>query len=220
MRRSHFGVVRKPWWLPQVYSMEQNIYGYAYTRGHCRRYALPPLSMSEESMQPESTATETAATETAERRDSARHAFICPAELVEVSGGVCITARTADLSSNGCYIDTLNPLPVGTRVRIWLTKDDRRVEFQARVASSHSGFGMGLIFEELKPEQKATLQSWIAGTSVAADQDAVFRKAIQADSEAVLKPNKPFATRLVTILQRKGILTHSEAAELLRDLNS
>lgn len=170
--------------------------------------------MSQESMQPESTATETA-----ERRDSARHAFICPAELIEISGGVCITARTADLSSNGCYIDTLNPLPAGTRVRIWLTKDDRRAEFHAKVASSHTGFGMGLIFEQLTPEQEATLQSWIAGTSGAADQEAVFRRAIHADSEAALKPNKPFADRLVTILQRKGILTHSEAAELLRDLN-
>jgi hypothetical protein len=37
MRRSRFGVVRKLWWLPQVYSMEQNAYGYAYTRGHYRR---------------------------------------------------------------------------------------------------------------------------------------------------------------------------------------
>ena len=165
-------------------------------------------------MQPESTATETP-----ERRCSARHAFICPAELIEINGGVCITARTADLSSNGCYIDTLNPLPAGTRVRIWLTKDDRRVEFQATVASSHTGFGMGLIFEQLTPEQKATLQSWIAGTSVAADQEAAFRRAIQADSEEALKPNKAFAARLLTILQRKGILTHSEAAELLRDLD-
>lgn len=171
--------------------------------------------MSQESTLPESTATETA-----ERRDSVRHAFICHAELIELGGGVRITARTADLSSKGCYIDTLNPLPVDTCVRISLTKDDRRVEFQARVASSHAGFGMGLIFEQLTPEQKATLQSWIAGTSVAADQEGVFRRAIQADSEPMLKPNKPFAARLVTILQRKGILTHSEAAELLRDLNS
>ena len=171
--------------------------------------------MSEESTQPESTATETE-----ERRDSARHSFICPAELIEINGGVCIAARTADLSSNGCYIDTLNPLPAGTRVRIRFTKDDRRVEFQARVASSHTGFGMGLIFEQLTPEQKATLQSWIAGTSVAAAQEAVFRRAIHADSEAALNPNKLFAARLVTILQLKGILTHSEAAELLRDLNS
>lgn len=171
--------------------------------------------MAEESTQPELTVTETA-----ERRDSARHAFICPAELIEINGGVCITARTADLSSNGCYVDTLNPLPVGTRVRIWLTKD-RRIEFQARVASSQPGFGMGLLFEQLTPEQKATLQSWIAGTSVTANQEAVFRRAVQADSEAALKPNnKPFAARLVAILQRKGILTHSEAAELLRSLDS
>ena len=37
MRRSRFGVVRKLWWLPQVYSMEQNVYGCADTRGYCRR---------------------------------------------------------------------------------------------------------------------------------------------------------------------------------------
>lgn len=171
--------------------------------------------MSEESIQPES-----AATETAERRDSARHAFICPAELIEMGGGVCITARTADLSSKGCYVDTLNPLPVGTCVRIWLTKDDRRVEFQARVTSSQTGFGMGLIFEQLTPEQNSTLQSWIATISGTADHEAVFRRAIQADAEPALKPTKPFATRLVRILQRKGVLTHSEAAELLRDLDS
>ena len=37
MRRSRFGVVRKLWWLPQVDSIAQNVYGYAYTRGHYRR---------------------------------------------------------------------------------------------------------------------------------------------------------------------------------------
>ena len=165
-------------------------------------------------MQPESSPTETA-----ERRDSVRHAFICPAELIEIGGGVRITARTSDLSSNGCYIDTLNPLPVGTRFRIWLTKDDRRLEFHARVTSSHAGFGMGLVFEQLSPEQKATLESWIVGKSVTADQEGVFREAVAA-TEAALRPNRRFAVRLLTLLERKGILTHSEAAELLRDLNS
>jgi hypothetical protein len=37
MRTSHIGIVRKLWWLPQVYSIEQNAYGYAYTRTHYRR---------------------------------------------------------------------------------------------------------------------------------------------------------------------------------------
>ena len=37
MRTSRFGIVRKLWWLPQTYSIEQNIYGYAYTRAHYTR---------------------------------------------------------------------------------------------------------------------------------------------------------------------------------------
>ena len=37
MRKSRFRVVRKLWWLPQVYSIEQNVYGYTYTHAHYRR---------------------------------------------------------------------------------------------------------------------------------------------------------------------------------------
>ena len=37
MRTSRFGVLRKLWWLPQVYSIEQNVYGFAYTRSHYTR---------------------------------------------------------------------------------------------------------------------------------------------------------------------------------------
>ena len=37
MRTSRFGLVRKLWWLPQTYSIEQNVYGFAYTRAHFRR---------------------------------------------------------------------------------------------------------------------------------------------------------------------------------------
>jgi len=37
MRTSRFGLVRKLWWLPQTYSIEQNVWGYAYTRAHYRR---------------------------------------------------------------------------------------------------------------------------------------------------------------------------------------
>lgn len=37
MRTSRFGLVRKLWWLPQTYSIEQNVYGFAYTRAHYSR---------------------------------------------------------------------------------------------------------------------------------------------------------------------------------------
>jgi hypothetical protein len=37
MRTSRFGIMRKLWWLPQTYSIEQNVYGYVYTRAHYTR---------------------------------------------------------------------------------------------------------------------------------------------------------------------------------------
>jgi hypothetical protein len=37
MHTSRFGIARKLWWLPQTVSIEQNVYGYAYTRAHYRR---------------------------------------------------------------------------------------------------------------------------------------------------------------------------------------
>jgi hypothetical protein len=37
MRTSRFGVMRKLWWLPQTVSIEQSVYGYAYTRSHYHR---------------------------------------------------------------------------------------------------------------------------------------------------------------------------------------
>ena len=54
---------------------------------------------------------------------------------------------------------------------------------------------------------------------VAAAEDIPFTTASPAVSlEADLKPNSRFTAKLVKILERKGILCHSEAAELLHDL--
>jgi hypothetical protein len=37
MHKSRYSVIRKLWWLPQTVSIEQNTFGYAYTRTHYRR---------------------------------------------------------------------------------------------------------------------------------------------------------------------------------------
>jgi hypothetical protein len=156
---------------------------------------------------------------TAERRDAQRYPFICPAELMELGGSARILARTADLSLHGCYIDTLNPFPLDTRVRLQLTKNDQRLELQARVTVCHTGSGMGLLFEQPTPEQNTILLGWLEGTR--ARDASPFRSAASADApEAAPKTNARFAAELVKILERKGILTRSEAAELLRGLDS
>jgi PilZ domain len=156
---------------------------------------------------------------TAERRDARRYPFICPAELMDLEGNTRISARTADLSLRGCYIDTLNPFPLDTRVRLRLAKNDQQLELQARVTACHLGSGMGLMFEQLTAQQNFVLLRWLEGT--AAQDEHRFRAASGSDASGdATRPNARFAASLLRVLERKGILTHSEAAELLRDLDS
>jgi hypothetical protein len=150
-----------------------------------------------------------------ERRDAQRQAFICHAELIDLRAGARLIARTSDLSLQGCYIDTLNPLPVGAPVRMQLNKNGQSFECQAKVTSCHMGSGMGLIFEQITGGQRAALESWLGDGSP--NEEIAFRTAAPAVSLEI-NPNARFAARLLKILERKGILSHSEAAELLHDL--
>jgi hypothetical protein len=157
-------------------------------------------------------------TATAERRDAERYPFVCPIEVVDVAGSAMISARTSDLSLHGCYIDTLNPLPKGTRVRLQLNKNNQRLELRAEVTACHVG-GMGVVFEQLSLAQQGTVVSWLESTFAPAE--APFRSARSAAApEDKPKEKTRFGVSLVRILERKGVLTHSEAEALLRDLDS
>ena len=157
-------------------------------------------------------------TATAERREAERYPFVCPVEVVDVAGSAMISARTSDLSLQGCYIDTLNPLPKGTRVRLQLNKNNQRLEVRAQVTACHVG-GMGVVFEQLSPAQQGTVVSWLESTFAPAE--APFRSARSAAApEDKPKEKTRFGAKLVQILERKGVLTHSEAEALLRDLDS
>jgi PilZ domain-containing protein len=178
-----------------------------------------PDQSLDQSLDPAADKPSDAKTAVAERREARRYAFICPAELIDLAGSTRISARTADLSLRGCYIDTLNPFPPGTRVRLQLTKNGQRVEFRAKVTSCHMGSGMGLIFERLTPAQMDTVVSWLEGTSSPAE--ASFRAAASSSvKQGTSEPNARFAAKLLKLLERKGIITRSEAADLLRDLDS
>lgn len=158
------------------------------------------------------------ATATAERRDAERYPFVCPVDVVDLAGSTMISARTSDMSLQGCYIDTLNTLPKGTRVRLQLNKNNQRLELRAEVMACHVG-GMGLVFEQLSLTQQSVLVSWLDSTFAPAETS--FRSARStAAPEDHPKETARFGVRLVRILERKGMLTHSEADELLRDLDS
>ena len=60
-----------------------------------------------------------------ESRRSPRYPFFAAAELTEPTSGARLMASTSDLGSNDCYLDTINPLPQGTVIRIQITYQDK-----------------------------------------------------------------------------------------------
>lgn len=91
-----------------------------------------------------------------------RYRFIATVVATEVSSGTRLPARTSELSINGCYIDTLNPFPEATLVRLRIMKDDGVFETLARVLYCHPGFGMGIVFTDSTPDQRSLLEGWLA----------------------------------------------------------
>ena len=61
-------------------------------------------------------------------RRSPRFPFIASAQVVETRTEARLQARTSDLSREGCYLDMLNPLPTGTRLRINVTHHNQQLD--------------------------------------------------------------------------------------------
>jgi hypothetical protein len=97
----------------------------------------------------------------ADRRVAPRAMLVLTAEVIELPRGAKLFGRTSDVSRTGCYIDTLNPIPQGSTVRVRLTHRDQIFEALARVAYFSPGLGMGVTFENVTPEQQARLDAWL-----------------------------------------------------------
>jgi hypothetical protein len=148
-----------------------------------------------------------------ERRCATRSPFIAPVEMVEMRTGSRVRARTSDLSFQGCYVDTLNPLPVGAAVRLQIHRAGLILDVLANVSSRHVGSGMGLEFEEITEPQKAVLETWLGELGL--PPRMVFENPFPPSN--VSSSEGDCAVRLVQVLLRKGLLSQSEATEVLRE---
>jgi len=95
-----------------------------------------------------------------DRRYAIRYPFDADADSLDLETGVRTSGKTTDISFGGCFIRTNRPLPPGTRMRLWLTKNKRTIEVLARVRSVKPGIGMGIEFVDLDTAACAVLQSW------------------------------------------------------------
>ena len=152
-----------------------------------------------------------------ERRSAPRQHFIAEAQVVELKTGAKLIARSCDLVVHGCYVDTLSPFPVGTQVRIRLTKDKATVEASGQVVYGIPGLGMGIAFQNLTPVNKAALDKWLSNISNGQDffNAMVSPIAIEEPSVAQQQPAGQMVD-LILLLIKKGILTSDEAGTLLK----
>jgi hypothetical protein len=98
-----------------------------------------------------------------DKRSANRVAFIAAVEVTEVATGTRLSARTSDLSRTGCYIDTLNPTPSKTVVRVRLTHNGEALDVPGRIVYVSPGLGMGVRFDDdLLPAQLNVLDRWVS----------------------------------------------------------
>jgi len=93
-------------------------------------------------------------------RKSPRLPFIAAAQVIETRTQARLQARTSDLSREGCYLDMLNPLPTGTRLKINVTHQNKQLDAVGRVVHCELNVGMGVQFEEIG--QRAVIDAWLA----------------------------------------------------------
>jgi hypothetical protein len=100
------------------------------------------------------------------RRANPRFAFFAEAE-VTLRDGTAVPAQLCELSSHGCYIDTLEPIPIGAQVRLRIYTGESTCELLGKVIYLHSGggsmglFGMGVTFGEIDPKQRSAIDAWL-----------------------------------------------------------
>jgi hypothetical protein len=122
------------------------------------------------------------------RRANPRFSFFADAE-VTLGDGTGVRAQLAELSSRGCYIDTLEPIPVRTKLRLRICDGMKTCELGGKVLYMHSGggfgiFGMGVLFEEMGPEQHSAIDAWLRGLAARRGKDSRKTPSFKSDTKS------------------------------------
>src|ERR1700683_2862820 len=168
-------IIKQPRSVPTLQGREQTMRQNDLDTGRFDRFTAPrPHGNATKTLAPSASSTATnlrpststpaapskAALE-AERRASQRFVVVASADVLDLNSGMRISARVADLSLSGCYMDCLSPLPVGSNMRLRISCNSQSVELKATVRFSHASLGMGVGFTALTPDQLETIGQWM-----------------------------------------------------------
>lgn len=91
-----------------------------------------------------------------------RHSFAATVEITDLQSEAHLTAHLKDISLFGCFVETPNPFPEGTKVRLRIMRGGATVSTAGRVAFSRPGSGMGVHFTNVEPASMPVLDKWVA----------------------------------------------------------
>jgi PilZ domain len=97
------------------------------------------------------------------RRRWPRHKISFPLELRDERVNTPMRINATDVSGNGCYVETILPLPIGTVLRVDFYLQSEHITISAVVRTCDPGVGNGIEFTGLPPDGKTHLQTYLDG---------------------------------------------------------
>lgn len=99
----------------------------------------------------------------AERRKAPRYGLVAIAELTDPDDAKMLSAKVTEVSRTGCYVDSPKTFPVGTPLKVIISRDERTFVTRADVIHVQEQMGMGIAFVDPAQDQLKILDSWLAG---------------------------------------------------------
>ncbi len=93
------------------------------------------------------------------RRKYARHKISFPLELRDERVNTPLRVNATDISGNGCYVETVMPLNIGTALRVDFWIGDDKFSPSAIVRTRDPGVGMGIEFTGMPEDGKKGFQA-------------------------------------------------------------
>jgi len=97
----------------------------------------------------------------AERRQSARLKCVNSVQLQPEGEPAPIWGKALDLSLGGCFVEMPIPLRQGTKLKIAIWIKEVKLWASAKVASSRPGFGVGIQFISMSPQDTEQLRVYL-----------------------------------------------------------
>ena len=90
-------------------------------------------------------------------RRCSRYSFVATTELTDPVHAVRLSGRVTEISRNGCYVNALNALPIGTLLNLEISCDLGKFTTKGRIIYIHPGIGMGIAFLDTSDSQMQIL---------------------------------------------------------------